>query len=489
MLESFRSRLVLSNLLITLVGLLVVVFVFTSVLTDRNAAVKKDALAADSRAISAQVEALYARHGAKKELISQIVSFSRTLKVRVIVLRPDGGHFFDSARSTPYFTGSWHPLDRKALADAKDASNELKSGNLVVFQAPIRGSKRPDGGAVLIVAGVSDVQPGLNSLWNVFLIVLGAALLVWLVLGLYSTYSLFRPLLRINAATAQMARGDYEVRVPARGNGEIARLATGFNYMAEQVQRTNRALRDFVANVSHDLRTPLTLISGFSQALLDGTVQSSGVEEASRVIHEEASKMQRMVDDLLQLTRLESGLLTFRRQPVAVRPFVQQAIDRILHLHEGRPMAELRNAVKPDTPLIDVDGEHLERALRNLLDNALRYTPPDGRVSVSAGVLDTNWVRLSVSDTGAGIPAEDLSRIFERFYRADKSRERASGNSGLGLAIVQEIVEGHGGQVTVESEMGKGTIFHLKLPRAMQPTTAHESAQATRESLHRPAHG
>jgi two-component system sensor histidine kinase ResE len=266
-----------------------------------------------------------------------------------------------------------------------------------------------------------------------------------------------------------MAEGHYDVRVPARGEGEIALLASRFNDMAEKVQESNRVLRDFVANVSHDLRTPLTMIAGFSQALLDGTAGPDEVLGSAEVIHEEAVKMQRLVEDLLQLTRLESGLLQQERHPLEVRPFTQRLIDRIERTRGEREIAHLQNLVPDTTPPIEVDETQIERALRNLLDNALQYTPADGTVTVHASPIGSGWVEIRVSDTGSGIPPQDLARVFERFYRSDKSRERVRGNSGLGLAIVREIIEGHGGHVRVQSEVGKGTTFLFTVPQARGP--------------------
>lgn len=467
MFDSFRSRLVLSNLVITLVGLLVVIVVFTGVLANRSRQIKEKDLATQSRLVARQVEYLY-RHESKtskQDLQLLVAESSKALQVRVILVDPYGTPRLDSKRMTPYATGSWH-LDRAALEEARSASNELRSGTLFVSQSPIQGTVRPNGGAVLLVANVTDVEPTISSLLDVILIVLGTALLVWLAIGLYFTFSISRPLVRITAATARMARGDYDARVPTRGDGEIARLATSFNEMAAQVQRANRVLRDFVANVSHDLRTPLTMITGFSQALVDGTAREGEVEESARLIHEESTKMQRIVDDLLQLTRLESGLLTFHRESLETRLFVQNVIARVLRVHGETEMAQIKNLVPAGTPSILADPTHMERALFNLLDNALEYTPAGGEVAVRASPIGNGWVQMSVTDTGKGIARADVERVFERFYRSDKSRERRHGHSGLGLAIVREIVEAHGGSIDVESEPGRGTTFRFTVPAA-----------------------
>lgn len=464
MLDSFRSRLVISNLLITLIGLLVVVVVFTSILVQRSTDVRKGDRAQQARRVAVQVEALFARHGGKAEL-QQLISVSdKILGVQIIIVGADRIPVigFKQARGT----SKYYRLDPGALKQAESAVIALRqNNNYYTFQSPLLGTNGRPAGAVLLVARVADVRPDITSLGRVFATVLITAILVWLAIGLYFTFSISRPLVRIRRATVRMAQGDYDVRVPAQGEGEIALLASRFNEMAERVQSSNRVLRDFVANVSHDLRTPLTMITGFSQALLDGTAGPGEVTSSAEFIYEESLKMQRLVEDLLQLTRLESGLQHQERRPLEVRLFVQSLLERIARGRGEAQTPSLRNQVPEATPGIDVDEGQLERALRNLLDNALRYTPPSGSITVSAEAIGKGWVEISVRDTGTGIPARDLSRVFERFYRSDKSRERGRGNSGLGLAIVREIVEGHGGHVRVESELGQGTTFRFTVPQ------------------------
>ena len=480
MLDSFRSRLVISNLLITLIGLLVVVVVFTSILVQRSTDVRKGDRAQQAHRVALQVEALFARHAGKTELQQLVALADRVLGVHIIIVGADRVPVigFKQARGTSKF----YRLDPSALQQAESAVIALRQNtNYYTFQSPLRGSHGQPAGAVLLVARVADVRPDVSSLNRVLATVLITALLVWFAIGLFFTYSISRPLVRIRRATVRMAQGDYDVRVPAQGEGEIALLASRFNEMAERVQSSNRVLRDFVANVSHDLRTPLTMITGFSQALLDGTARPDEVTSSAEFIYEESVKMQRLVEDLLQLTRLESGLQQQERHRIHVQPFVENVLTRIIRGRGGSDIPIIRNAVPETTPPIEVDEGQLERALRNLVDNALRYTPPGGAVTVSAEPIGKGWVEMSVSDTGAGIAGGDLNRVFERFYRSDRSRDRGGGNSGLGLAIVREIVEGHGGHVRVESEEGKGTTFRFTVPqsRHIVPDRASEQADGS----------
>ncbi len=465
MLDSFRSRLVISNLLITLMGLLVVVVVFTSILVQRSTDVRKGDRAQEAQRVALQVEALFRRHGGSSELSQLIAVSNRLLQVHLVIVGADGNPVLGVKQSRDT-TGSYQ-LDPSALKQAKSAVVSLQhNSNYYTFQSPLIGTHGRSAGAVLLVTRVADVRPDVSSWGRVLAAVLLAALAVWLTIGLYFTFSISRPLVRIRRATVRMAEGDYDVRVPAQGEGEIALLAAGFNEMAERVQSTNRLLRDFVANVSHDLRTPLTMINGFSEALLDGTAGPAETVESAQIIHDESLKMQRLVEDLLQLTRLESGLQQQTRNRVDVRPFVQSVLDRVALAHQNERIAPMYNAVPMTAPPIQVDEAQLERALRNLVDNAVRYTPATGAITVSADAVGIGWVQLAVTDTGSGIPPQDVSRVFERFYRSDKSRDRAGGNSGLGLAIVREIVERHGGYITVESELGIGTTFRFTVPQS-----------------------
>lgn len=471
MLQSFRSRLVLSNLLITLLGLIVMVVVFANLLENHTRDIKVGERRAQAADIARQVERLYRLHAtANRPLAALVDTSSRILGARVIIVSPvtkgggGGVPIVDSAEKTIYFRGSWSLPDRSEIQREIASVRQLgRNRNLYELTAPIHGTHGRNGGAIVLIVRVTQVTPGLSELANVIAVGLATAVIIWILIGIFFTLSITRPLVRMIDATHRMARGDYGVRVQTSGSDEIGRLATSFNSMAEQIQRSNQVLKDFVANVSHDLRTPLTVISGFSQAQIDGAADPS---DAASVIHEEADKMQRLVDDLLQLTRLESGLMRLERRSIVAQDFLDQIVERVIGASGGRALPSLHVRVAPDLPALDADPVQLERALRNLIGNAIDYTPPSGSVTVSAQGAGRGWVEIGVSDTGAGIAPEEVSRVFERFYRSDRSRERAHGHSGLGLAIVREIVEAHGGRVAVESRPGAGTTFRFTVPAA-----------------------
>jgi signal transduction histidine kinase len=274
--------------------------------------------------------------------------------------------------------------------------------------------------------------------------------------------SITRPLAQITAASEQMAQGNYEQQIPAYGGDEVSRLANAFNAMSRQVSRSHRTLRDFLANVSHELKTPLTSVQGFSQAMIDGAVSKpEDYAEAGRIINDEAVRMRGLVDDLLYLSQVDQG--EFRVQLDAMFPNeLLTATQERFERRAAQAGIEL-NVEARQTPSIQADGHRLEQALANIVDNAVRHTPQGGRVTLSSSA-ENGHVQLAVHNTGSVIPPEALPHVFDRFFQADPAGARADANTGLGLAITKEIVSAHGGSVAAESSQESGTRFTITLP-------------------------
>jgi two-component system, OmpR family, sensor kinase len=291
-------------------------------------------------------------------------------------------------------------------------------------------------------------------------------LLVAVVLSLVITRSVARPLQDVAAAAAAVAGGQLDQKVPIGGPAEVRTVAEAFNHMTEQVQTAQVAQRDFLANVTHDLRTPLTSIQGFSQAIIDGVASDPGAaQRAAQIIYDEAGRLNRMVQELLDLARIEAGRFSMRRHSIRLDELLNSVGERI------SPRA-LEKGLKltldvPELPPIGGDGDRLVQVYTNLLDNAIKHTPRGGIVTLRATLQD-GGVLTQVGDSGEGIPAVDLPHIFDRFYQVDKSRqsERREG-AGLGLTITKGIIEAHGGQLRVDSQEGVGTMFSIWLPLAV----------------------
>jgi signal transduction histidine kinase len=289
---------------------------------------------------------------------------------------------------------------------------------------------------------------------------LGAIVLA-LLLAIWMASWVTSPLQRMAKSTQALAVGKHEP-IKVEGPYEVQELARSFNDMSARLQATQQSQRDFIANVSHDLKTPLTSIQGFSQAILDGTASTPDqLSQAAGVIYSEADRMHRMVLDLLELARMDAGIADFKQQPVDLANLLQDLVEKLTP-QARQAQVNLRTEIGPLTPLTG-DEDRLVQAFANLVDNALKFTPANGEVVIRAGQA-AGQIEVSVSDTGPGIPAEDIPFIFNRFYQTDKSRSRERRGSGLGLSIAGEIIQAHHGTITVHSLPGKGSTFTVTLP-------------------------
>ncbi len=293
----------------------------------------------------------------------------------------------------------------------------------------------------------------------------GAAIVVAIGLSFWFTRQVVSPLQELTLASREIAEGRYKKRVGVAGDAnatdELTQLALSFNQMAAQLEQTENMRRELIADVSHELRTPLTAIKGYSEGLMDGVLPAN--DETYERIHKEADRMQRLVADLQELSRVEAEGFSVQARLISL-----SGLERSLRNQIGKPFDEkgvtLEFDIPAKLPKILADEDRLGQILLNLLGNALQFTPTGGRVLVTVVGAD-GVIRIQVSDTGAGIAAEHLPLIFNRFYRVDKSRSRSDGGSGIGLTIAKRLVEAHGGHIWAESPgFDMGSTFSFTLP-------------------------
>ncbi len=286
---------------------------------------------------------------------------------------------------------------------------------------------------------------------------LAAAILVALILWAWT----FRPLGKVTGGIRAVARGDFRQRVNVSGPTEVRALAEDVNSMADSVETSQRALREFLANVSHELRTPLTSIRGFSQAMLDGTLDTPEERtRAARVIDLESRRLLHLVGELLDLSRIESGQQAMQLSDVRASELMAHVRD-VFSIREEETAVSLTIVQPDETMTVVADFDRIEQVLGNLLDNAFRHTPEQGRIEAGVRLASRGFAEFYVTDTGNGIAAEELPHVFDRFYRS--SAETPGSGAGLGLTISREIVRAHGGEIRVSSSAGS-TTFAFTLP-------------------------
>ncbi|ASS76740.1 hypothetical protein CIG75_18550 [Tumebacillus algifaecis] len=293
------------------------------------------------------------------------------------------------------------------------------------------------------------------------LIVLSTILGIGSLLILVSSRLLVRPLKQMTTATNRLATGDFDVRIKYRRKDELGTLANSFNHMAQELQQLEQMRQDFVSNVSHEIQSPLTSIRGFSKALQDGELSPEDQKRYLQIISDESERISRLSENLLRLASLESEHYPFHPIPCRLDESIRQAVIAAEPQWSAKEL-NIELLLHPVTLPVDVD--QLSQVWTNLLANAIKYTPPGGTIRIELR-LQENAVTVAFSDTGSGISAADLSKIFERFYKADKSRDRALGGNGLGLAIVKKIIAIHGGKISVKSQLEIGTTFEIDFPR------------------------
>ena len=286
-----------------------------------------------------------------------------------------------------------------------------------------------------------------------------AAIGVALVIGLFLARTISRPVREVTAATNIVAGGEMGYQVPVRTKDELGELAASFNRMSADLEAANRQRRQMTADIAHDLRTPLSVILGYMEALSTGRLEAT--PETFEIMYDRGRHLQHLIDDLRTLALADAGELSLNRRPVEPAALLEHtALAHMVQAQEKGVTLQLEQ-VPADMPEIEVDPERITQVLGNLVSNALRHTPEDGEIVLSAG-RDGDKIQLTVRDTGEGIEAEELPHIFDRFYRSDKSRQQ-SGESGLGLAIARSIVLAHGGDITAVSTPGEGSTFTIAI--------------------------
>lgn len=455
MFSSLRSRLWLTYALLIAVALFIVAVIFL-IYVIRNPLVYRQALqklnAVQGVLLARQEEWVNLPPGRIANLFQRQ---AKQLEVRLLLLSSPGRLVLVDSEGE-----SSSQLDLRRLARLNHTTYDengqpwlfnyatLENGNTLVVAVP---RPRPP----LITILTDELMPPL---------LVGGS--VALVFALFLAFGVARwvadPLQRLVNA-ARTFSGENMRPLPLEGPQEVRELVGAFNQMTGRVQAGQQAQREFVANVSHELKTPLTSIHGFAQAILDGTADTpEAQQQAAQIIYDESARLHRLALDLLDLARLDAGIADLKRDLLDVNALVNGVAERFTP--QARAAGVTLDVDLAPLPTITGDGDRLAQVFTNLVDNALKFTSPGGRILLRTLASDEG-VEVDVQDSGAGIPSESLPHIFDRFYQADPARQGGKAHgAGLGLAIAREIVAAHGGKISVRSTLGQGSVFMVRLP-------------------------
>lgn len=387
-----------------------------------------------------------------------IVQIGAQLSTRIRIIGIDGIVLLDSADQDvgqPLDTQDWLT---QSMTDGLFST--VIDGEMAVALPVIR-DERP-AAVVYLSQPLNDVIAVLQDLRWRWGLATATGLVLSAVAGLFLSQRIVNPLHRLTAAVERVAQGSLDQKVVLNRRDELGRLSNAFNDMTDSLRRARQIQIDFVANVSHELRTPLTAVKTMTETLRAGAADDLSVRDSFlETVETEADRLIRMVNDLLLLSRADSRELNLNIQPIYLSGFLTSRLRSFTAQDPSRIMVD----VAPDIA-VAADNDRLAQVIVNLLDNAVKYSPPDSAIRVGARCMPDQRIQISIRDEGIGIADADLPRIGQRFYRTDKARARADGGAGLGLAIASAIIEAHGGRLWLESRKDHGTTVNFTLPAA-----------------------
>jgi signal transduction histidine kinase len=332
-------------------------------------------------------------------------------------------------------------------------------------------------GTVFLGFNMDILETGLakiiDRMWFVLLCLMAVVLTFGLILAYILASKITKPIRHLTEGAKAIGEGYLDTQIPIESTDELGFLAQEFNYMAIKLRELDQLKDDFVSSVSHELRSPLSAISGYVELLRSKPLDEIAPEKREKalgIIQESTSRLTHFINDILDLAKLKSGHVDLRQQPFDANASTEDIASLFQPLLEKKSVHLMRD-IPPDIPIITADDDKVRQVITNLLSNALKFTPAGGKIRIGAR-NHTEFIQFSVEDSGIGVPKDSLEAVFERFHQVKGARDQVVGQkgTGLGLAIAKGIIEAHGGRIWMESEMGRGTTVHFTLPNRPAPT-------------------
>jgi signal transduction histidine kinase len=356
------------------------------------------------------------------------------------------------------------PQEREQLLNGQSVERtgyeERFDRDVMAVIVPLNDSNRLEG-IIYLYVPLAKITELTNEISIIGLVAGVLFVILSIIVGTIFVRKITKPLEIMREAAERVKEGDYSVRVPIFSKDEVGQLGHAFNLMSVSIQEEDEKKKEFLADVSHELRTPISYVKGYSEALLVGMVKSSKEKERYlQIIHREANRMERLVGDLLDLSRLDSEDFRLELRPIPLAQLVEDCLQKYLPKLQEKGLG-ISWELDPDI-IVYADEDRIEQVIQNIIDNSINYTER-GSIKVLLFKHENGCI-LSINDTGVGIPKEDLPKVTQRFFRVNKARTRSDGGTGLGLAISNKLIHLHGGEITIESTFGKGTTISIILP-------------------------
>jgi len=316
----------------------------------------------------------------------------------------------------------------------------------------------------VMISGMGTAEQAfLDTFHNTLRLAALAAVLIAIILAALLSRLITRPMRQLATAAGKIASGDLSQRIEKISGDEVGEMSASFNAMAEELEKREKSRRQMTADIAHELRNPLSIIQGNLEAWLDGVIEPNPKQIAS--VYDETVLLSRLVTDLKDLSMAEAGQLILHQSSLDIGELINAEASNIKKRCEEKKVS-ISTELPQNLPLAFVDSDRIRQVLHNLLDNALRHTSSGGTIKISASAEPAGWITICVADSGSGIHPDDLPHVFDHFYKVDRSRQRGHGGAGIGLAIVKQLVEAHGGKVWVESRLRHGSSFYFTMPTA-----------------------
>lgn len=449
-------------LILLLCGSLAVIY------TNHYMGEKKEELVGQGEKIATAYSKAY-RTGNLGDLSYELQILENYMESGVVLVNRDGKVVLTSPGFDGVLIGDdmmYEDLTQKVL-HGEIVTHQMKKGE--VFDTPmlVVGYPVTEGylAGIFMCRPLPEIEASLMEMYQMSILSLFFVSLLGLIVSFLTAKHVALPLVMMNQAAKVIANGDFEQRVEIKSNDEVGELAQSFNHMAESLQAHEKVQKDFIANISHDLRSPLTSMNGFLTAMLDGTIPAEKQGKYLQIVLEETERLSRMTQGIVELSRAQSSAILLEESNFDINGLIRTNID-LLEPQLKEKHAIIRAIYDEEKTMVRGDEDKISRVLQNLLSNAVKFSPEGGVIEVETTLLDKKKVLISVKDEGPGISQEDQKYVFDRFFKSDTTRNEDKVGSGIGLAIAKEFMLAHGENITVKSEEGKGTTFAFCLKLA-----------------------